>query len=77
MPYLFTHANNGIYFLNIAHTCYEVIYVSYINPKIQHQFESLSIDLKNEILSRDVRIENLRDLIAILERIVSESKNAP
>ncbi len=51
--------------------------MSHIDPAIQHQFESLSIDLKNEILSRDVRLENLNDLIAVLEEIVSESEGAP
>lgn len=51
--------------------------MSHIGPAIQHQFESLSIDLKNEILSRNVHLENLSDLIAVLEQIVSESENSP
>lgn len=46
--------------------------MSSINPKIQAQFESLSIDLKNEILSRNVVINNMQDLIAILDTIVKE-----
>lgn len=48
--------------------------MSYISPKLRPQFESLSIGLKNEILSRNVRLENLHDLIAVLETIVSEGE---
>jgi hypothetical protein len=51
----------------------EVILMSYINPKLRTQFESLSVDLKNEILSRNVRIETLQDLIGVLEQISSEA----
>lgn len=50
--------------------------MSYVSPAIRPQFESLSIDLKNAILSRDVHLENLHDLIAVLERIVSEGERA-
>ena len=46
--------------------------MSHIAPRLQPQFETLSIDLKNEILSRDVQINTLTDLIAVLEQIVSE-----
>jgi len=46
--------------------------MSYVGPKIKTQFESLSIDLKNEILSRNVRLENLNDLISVLEQVVGE-----
>ena len=35
--------------------------MSYINPAIRYQFETLSIDLKNEILSRDVTLTNMRE----------------
>lgn len=51
--------------------------MSYVSPKLRAQFESLSIDLKDEILSRNVRLENLNDLIAILEQIVQEGEAAP
>lgn len=54
----------------------EVFTTSYVSPAIRSQFESLSIDLKNAILSRDVHLENLHDLIAVLERIVSEGERA-
>ena len=50
--------------------------MSYVSPAIRPQFESLFIDLKNAILSRDVHLENLHDLIAVLERIVSEGERA-
>lgn len=49
----------------------EVIMMSYVDPKIRNQFESLSIDLKNEILNRNVKLNNLTDLINVLEAIVS------
>ncbi len=49
--------------------------MSYIAPKMQAKFETLSIDLKNRILERDVTINNTQDLIRILEEIVEESEN--
>lgn len=48
--------------------------MSYVNPKIQQQFESLSIDLKNEILSRNVTLNTMQDLIGVLEKIVAEGE---
>ncbi|MCB6364789.1 hypothetical protein LI291_01080 [Intestinibacillus massiliensis] len=50
--------------------------MSYVNPKIQTQFESLSIELKDEILKRNVRLENLHDLIHVLEQIVNEDTHS-
>lgn len=44
--------------------------MSYIDPKLRTRFESLSIDLKNEILKRDVKLYTLNDLIKCLESIV-------
>lgn len=49
--------------------------MSYVSPKIKEHFESLSIDLKNEILSKNVRIYTLPDLIRVLEEIVNENTN--
>lgn len=46
--------------------------MSYVSPTLREKFESLPIELKDEILSRDVRIENLQDLISVLETIVEE-----
>ncbi|MGM9537741.1 MAG: hypothetical protein ACI3VN_05365 [Candidatus Onthomonas sp.] len=47
--------------------------MSHINPALRSQFESLSIELKNEILSRNVTINSLNDLISILQQIVDEA----
>ena len=52
----------------------EVKQMSYFNPTLRSRFESLPIELKNEILSRNVHIETLRDLIAVLEDIVREGE---
>lgn len=46
---------------------------SYVSPDIRDKFETLSIDLKNTILERDVQLNNIHDLIAVLEQIVSEA----
>lgn len=45
------------------------VMMSYVNPELREQFESLPIELKNEILNRDVRLENLSDLTRVLEQI--------
>lgn len=47
---------------------------SYIAPGVQDKFETLSIDLKNLILERNVQINNLQDLIDVLEAIVAEGE---
>lgn len=47
---------------------------SYVSPKIQDKFESLSIDLKNAILERDVHLNSIHDLIRVLEQIVAEAE---
>jgi hypothetical protein len=48
--------------------------MSYVNPAIKEKFESLSIGLKNEILSRNVQLNTLQDLIRVLEDIVAEDR---
>lgn len=48
--------------------------MSTVSPKIRSQFESMPIDLKNHILSMDVKLENMNDLMAVLERIVAEGE---
>ena len=45
--------------------------MSYVDPAIRDAFESLSVDLKNEILSRDLRLSGMSDLMAVLEQIAS------
>lgn len=47
---------------------------SYVSPEIRDKFETLSIDLKNRILERNVRLTNIHDLIRVLEDIVAESE---
>ncbi|WP_164516828.1 hypothetical protein [Clostridium transplantifaecale] len=48
---------------------------SYVAPAVQEKFESLSVDLKNSILERNVRLESIFDLIKVLEEIVAEGEN--
>lgn len=48
--------------------------MSYVDPSIRDKFESLSIDLKNQILERNVKLNNIHDLINVLEQIVKESE---
>lgn len=48
--------------------------MSYVDPKIRSRFESLSIDLKNAILERNVQLYTIQDLIGVLEEIVEEGK---
>ena len=45
---------------------------SYVFPKIRDKFETLSVDLKNCILERNVHLETLQDLIKVLDEIVKE-----
>ena len=44
--------------------------MSYSDPRIRDKFESLSIDLKNEILGRDVKLYTMNDLMRCLQDIV-------
>ncbi len=46
---------------------------SYISPDIRDKFETLSVDLKNIILERNVQLNTIYDLIAVLEQIVAEA----
>jgi hypothetical protein len=48
--------------------------MSYIAHEIREKFESLSVNLKNTILERNVRIQNIHDLIKVLEDIVAEDE---
>ena len=47
---------------------------SYIAPEVRDKFETLSVDLKNVILQRNVQIHSLEDLIQILEQIVAAAE---
>lgn len=47
---------------------------SYVAPNMQAKFETLSINLKNAILERNVQINTIHDLIHVLEEIVAEAE---
>ena len=47
--------------------------MSYVAPAINEKFESLSIDLKNAILDRNVDLYTIHDLIRVLNDIVEEA----
>lgn len=47
--------------------------MSYVAPEVQDRFETLSVDLKNAILEKDVQLNNIYDLIRVLEEIVKEN----
>lgn len=42
---------------------------SYVAPELREKFETLSIELKNNILERNVQLNTIFDLIDILEII--------
>ena len=48
--------------------------MSYVAPAIREKFETLSINLKNNILERDVELYTIHDLINVLEQIVKEGE---
>lgn len=45
---------------------------SYVAPALKEKFETLSIDLKQRILARNVQLASIQDLICVLEEIVAE-----
>lgn len=47
--------------------------MSFVHPRLRPQFESLSIDLKNAILKRNVKIYTREDLIACLNTVQNQS----
>ena len=47
---------------------------SYVAPAIREKFETLSVDLKNIILERNIKLNNMYDLIHVLEEIVAEGE---
>lgn len=46
---------------------------SYVSPELREEFETLSIDIKNNILKRNVRLNSIHDLINVLEVISREA----
>ena len=49
--------------------------MSYVSPAIKDKFETLSTDLKNDILERNVQLNSIHDLIDVLDQIVKESEH--
>lgn len=47
--------------------------MSYVSPAIKDKFETLSAELKNDILERNVQLNNIHDLINVLDQIVKEA----
>ncbi len=47
---------------------------SYVAPGLRDKFESLSRELKDCILARNVKLNTLPDLIRLLEEIVREGE---
>lgn len=47
---------------------------SYVAPEVKEKFETLSIDLKNLIMEKNVQLNNIHDLIRVLEEIVAEGE---
>lgn len=47
---------------------------SYVAPELRPKFETLSINLKNAILERNVQLNTIYDLIHVLEQIVAEEE---
>lgn len=48
--------------------------MSYVAPAVKEKFETLSVDLKNAILERNVELNNIHDLINVLDAIVKEAE---
>ena len=48
--------------------------MSDVNPLLRPRLEELSPELQSAILARDVPLNNLRDLIGVLEDLISESE---
>lgn len=67
-------SNSGIIFCPLTHTEHEVITMSYVNPAIRPQFETMPSELKNAVLQMDIRLESMADLMTCLERIVAEQE---
>lgn len=48
--------------------------MSYVAPAVKDKFETLSIQLKNAILERNVELYTIHDLINVLDDIVKEAE---
>lgn len=66
--------SSEIFLTGSGYTICEVMMMSYVAPALQEKFETLSVDLKNAILERNVQLYTLQDLIKCLEDIVNEAE---
>ncbi len=48
--------------------------MSYVNPAIRPQFDSMPADLREHILQMNVKLETMSDLMGCLERIIAQEK---
>ena len=64
----------GIKKPGLGYAVTEVITMSYISSEVQPKFNELSESLKSQILSRDVQVRTIHDLIRVLEEIVEEGE---
>lgn len=48
--------------------------MSYINPAIRPQFDSMPADLREHILRMGIKLDTMTDLMGCLERIVAEGR---
>ena len=48
--------------------------MAYVNPKLNAQFSSLSPELQQLILQKDVKLDTLQDLMNVLEKIIAEEE---
>ena len=51
--------------------------MAYVDPKLRPRLESLSPELRTAILARNVSLRTLRDLIGVLEDLVTEAEATP
>lgn len=47
--------------------------MTYVAPAIKEKFDTLSPELQNIILEKDVKLNSIHDLIHVLEDIVDEN----
>lgn len=49
--------------------------MSYVNPAIRPQFDSMPSHLREHILGLNIKLDTMADLMGCLERIAAEEKN--
>lgn len=45
--------------------------MSYVDPKVQKQFDTLSPDLQKAIMDKNIPIHSVQDLIRVLDNIAN------